>query len=66
MLAAWRIRGESCKLYKRAAETARDGPPPQASGTGVGNVTAIEILWKDADPDIPLSRQAKAEYAALR
>ena len=24
------------------------------------------ILWKDADPDIPIYRQAKAEYAKLR
>ena len=23
-------------------------------------------LWKDADPDIPIYRQAKAEYARLR
>jgi hypothetical protein len=23
-------------------------------------------LWKDADPDIPVYRQAKAEYAELR
>jgi hypothetical protein len=23
-------------------------------------------IWKDADPDIPIYRQAKAEYAKLR
>jgi len=23
-------------------------------------------LWKDADPDIPILQQAKAEYAKLR
>ena len=23
-------------------------------------------LWKDADPDIPIYRQAKAEYAKLQ
>jgi hypothetical protein len=23
-------------------------------------------LWKDADPDIPILKQAKAEYAALQ
>jgi eukaryotic-like serine/threonine-protein kinase len=23
-------------------------------------------LWKDADPDIPILKQAKAEYAALK
>ena len=24
------------------------------------------MLWKDADPDIPILKQAKAEYAKLR
>jgi hypothetical protein len=24
------------------------------------------ILWKDADPDIPVLNQAKAEYAKLQ
>jgi len=24
------------------------------------------ILWKDADPDIPIYRQAEAEYAKLQ
>jgi hypothetical protein len=24
------------------------------------------LLWKDADPDIPILKQAKAEYAKLR
>jgi len=24
------------------------------------------VLWKDADPDIPVLKQAKAEYAKLR
>jgi len=24
------------------------------------------MLWKDADPDIPVLKQAKAEYARLR
>jgi eukaryotic-like serine/threonine-protein kinase len=23
-------------------------------------------LWKDADPDVPIYKEAKAEYAALR
>jgi hypothetical protein len=23
-------------------------------------------LWKDADPDVPLLRQAKAEYASVQ
>jgi eukaryotic-like serine/threonine-protein kinase len=24
------------------------------------------VLWKDADPDIPILQRAKAEYAKLR
>jgi hypothetical protein len=24
------------------------------------------VLWKDADPDIPILKQAKAEYAKLQ
>jgi len=24
------------------------------------------MLWKDADPDIPILKQAKAEYAKLQ
>jgi eukaryotic-like serine/threonine-protein kinase len=24
------------------------------------------MLWKDADPDIPILKQAKAEYAVLQ
>jgi len=26
----------------------------------------IFALWKDADPDIPILRQAKAEYATFQ
>jgi hypothetical protein len=26
----------------------------------------FRTLWKDADPDIPIYRQAKAEYAKLK
>jgi hypothetical protein len=29
-------------------------------------ITPIFVLWKDADPDIPVLRQAKAEYAKLK
>ena len=28
--------------------------------------TDFLTLWKDADPDIPILKQAKAEYAKLR
>jgi len=26
----------------------------------------IQTIWKDADPDIPILKQAKAEYAKLQ
>jgi serine/threonine protein kinase/tetratricopeptide (TPR) repeat protein len=40
-----------------------------ASGDNAGAGTAYQdffALWKDADPDIPILKQAKAEYAKLR
>ena len=27
---------------------------------------AVDTLWKDADPDIPILKEAKAEYAKLQ
>jgi eukaryotic-like serine/threonine-protein kinase len=39
------------------------------SGDLVKSKTAYQdflTLWKDADPDIPILRQAKAEYARLQ
>jgi hypothetical protein len=30
-----------------------------------GNACA-DLVWKDADPDVPILKQAKAEYAKLR
>jgi hypothetical protein len=29
-------------------------------------VTDVLTLWKDADPDIPILKEAKAEYAKLQ
>ena len=40
-----------------------------ASGDTAGARTAYQdffALWKDADPDIPILKQAKAEYAKLQ
>jgi len=31
-----------------------------------GPTRLLRPLWKDADPDIPLLKQAKAEYAKLK
>jgi hypothetical protein len=33
--------------------------------TGTGHRQFL-ALWKDADPDIPILKQAKAEYAKLQ
>jgi eukaryotic-like serine/threonine-protein kinase len=30
------------------------------------NISGFFALWKDADPDIPILKQAKAEYAKLQ
>jgi len=34
--------------------------------TGVESRRKNDTFWKDADPDIPILRQAKAEYARLQ
>jgi hypothetical protein len=36
------------------------------TGSLLAAVTDFLVLWKDADPDIPILKQAKAEYAKLR
>jgi predicted Zn-dependent protease len=41
---------------------ALEGDTPKARAAYVHFLT----LWKDADPDIPILKQAKAEYAKLR
>jgi len=51
---------------------ARDGvepPTPAFSGRG-GKICPLAqdflTLWKDADPDIPILKEAKTEYAKLQ
>jgi hypothetical protein len=34
--------------------------------TVIHNAPDFLTLWKDADPDIPVLKQAKAEYAKLQ
>ena len=36
------------------------------SGKAKGSYQDFLTLWKDADPDIPILKQAKAEYAKLQ
>ena len=40
----------------------------QAGDTAKARAAYLEFfdLWKDADPDIPILKQAKAEYAKLQ
>ncbi len=43
-------------------------PVPQANAIARARAAYQDFLtiWKDADPDIPVLKQAKAEYAKLR
>ena len=43
--------------------------PPSLQGDRAkarGAYQEFLTLWKDADPDVPILKQAKAEYAELR
>lgn len=45
------------------------GPPPSSSFRQTGGYGLYQdflALWKDADPDIPILKQAKAEYAKVQ
>jgi len=47
----------------------RDRPPvPQPAALAKARAAYQDFLtlWKDADPDIPILKQAKAEYAKLQ
>jgi hypothetical protein len=52
--------------------TSRSGYPPnsraptRAPGTTCAAYQDFLTLWKDADPDIPILKQAKAEFAKLK
>jgi serine/threonine protein kinase len=45
-------------LPDEVAKDARRKPAPP--------IRIFFVLWKDADPDIPILKQAKAEYAKLQ
>ena len=48
---------------------AKNSQSADADAARVRALTAYKdflTLWKDADPDIPILKQAKAEYAKLR
>ena len=55
----------------------RGAPPVQAERSSAADREGVRVralaaykdfltLWKDADPDIPILKQAKAEYAKLQ
>ena len=46
-----------------ALDAAKDPAAREKARTAYQNFLT---LWKDADPDIPIYKQAKAEYAKLR
>ena len=47
--------------------TARNSRPAQATRVlALAAYRDFLILWKDADPDIPIDGQAKTEYAKLQ
>jgi hypothetical protein len=41
-------------------------PKPEISRSSRTAYETFLSLWKDADPDIPIVKEAKAEYAKLR
>jgi len=64
------IAGESKPGGRSGANTARGGarraPPPEALAKARSAYQDFFALWSDADPNIPILRQAKAEYARLQ
>jgi hypothetical protein len=48
------------------ARTAQGADADAARVRALGAYKDFLTLWKDADPDIPVLKEAKAEYAKLR
>ena len=46
--------------------TSRGADADDARARALAAYNDFRTLWKDADPDIPVLKQAKAEYAKLR
>ncbi len=62
------IAGEAKPGTRLGAATshARHAPLPQALAKARSAYQDFFALWSDADPDIPILKQAKAEYARLQ
>lgn len=43
-----------------------DFGPKEGRKVQPGSSTSFSPLWKDADPDVPILKQAKAEFASLQ
>lgn len=56
----------SIRLAKGLGSRPVPTPSRRVPGGGWVPDEGVLILWKDADPDTPILRQAKAEYAMLR
>jgi len=54
------------RAYALEAQSAQAADPASASAKARAAYQDFLTLWKDADPDIPILRQAKAEYAKLQ
>ena len=48
------------------ARSSQDGTNDDAHSRALANYKEFLTLWKDADPDIPIYKEAKAEYAKLQ
>ncbi|MGA8509620.1 MAG: hypothetical protein WB762_28775 [Candidatus Sulfotelmatobacter sp.] len=53
-------------MYRRQTGTWGLGFPNAARVRALATYKDFLTLWKDADPDIPILKQAKAEYAKLQ
>jgi tetratricopeptide (TPR) repeat protein len=54
------------RAYALQAQSAQGGDAAGARAKALAAYKDFLTLWKDADPDIPILREAKAEYAKLQ
>jgi hypothetical protein len=62
------IAGTAVPTVKNHGSHTGETPVPQQTALAKARTAYQDFLtlWKDADPDIPVLKQAKAEYAKLR
>ena len=53
-------------IFRSQAKTSRGADTDAARTRVLAAYKDFLTLWKDADPDIPILREAKAEYAKLQ